>query len=163
MSRLILPLMLLLGIACQSSTVESRATTTGPDVEAITAWFEQYTAAVNSGDLEAWAGFIADDAVVMPPDELPISGMDQLRPLYQTVFATYAFDFNARVDEVVVAGDLAVLRAFFEETVTPRGEGEPSRFSGSWLVVLRKRPDGSWKLWRNMWGAIAPPSTSAPG
>ena len=79
MSRVILPLMLSLGIACQPSTVEFRATTTGLDVEAITVWFEQYTAAVNSGDLEAWAGFIADDAVVMPPDELPISGMDQLR------------------------------------------------------------------------------------
>jgi uncharacterized protein (TIGR02246 family) len=162
MHRILLPLIVFVGVACQPCGVE-QATTTGPDVEAITAWFERYTAAVNSGDLEAWASFIADDAVVMPPDELPISGMDQLRPLYHTVFATYAFDFNARVDEVVVAGDLAVLRAFFDETVTPKGEGEPSAFRGSWLVVLRKQPDGSWKMWRNMWGAMAPPSTNASG
>jgi ketosteroid isomerase-like protein len=80
--------------------------------------------------------------------------MDELRPTYEAVFATYTFQFSARVDEVVVAEDLAVLRAFYEETVTPKGEGEPSEFSGSWLIVLRKQSDGSWKLWRNMWGVI---------
>ena len=160
MHRVLLPLILIVGIACQPSAVEFRATTTGPDVEAIMLWFEQYTAAVNSGDLEVWASFIADDAVVMPPDELPISGMDQLRPLYETVFGTYAFDFNARVEEIIVAGDLAVLRAFFEETVTPKREGDASEFSGSWLVVLRQQSDGSWKMWRNMWGAISLPSTN---
>jgi uncharacterized protein (TIGR02246 family) len=116
-------------------------------------------AAVNAGDLDAWASFIADDAVVMPPDELPISGIDTLRPLYETVFRTYDFDFIPRLDEVVVAGDLAVLRAFFEETVTPTGAGEPIELSGSWLVVLRRQADGSWKLWRNMWGAI--PATAS--
>lgn len=54
----------------------------------------------------------------------------------------------------MVAGDLAVVRAFFEETFTTTGEGEPIEMSGSWLVVLRKQTDGSWRLWRNMRGAI---------
>ncbi|UCC48271.1 MAG: SgcJ/EcaC family oxidoreductase [Gemmatimonadota bacterium] len=161
MRRMMLPLILCVGMACQPSGVDRQATTTGPEVEAITAWFEQYIAAINRGDLEDWMTFVADDAVVMPPDELPISGMDELRPRYEAVFATYAFQFSARVDEVVVAGDLAVLRAFYEETVTPKGEGEPSEFSGSWLMVLRKQSDGSWKLWRNMWGVIPAPPTNA--
>ena len=71
---------------------------------------------------------------------------------------TYRFQFTARVDEIVVAGDLAVLRAFFEETLTLKAGGEPTELSGSWLMVLKKQADGSWKLWRNMWGVIpAPP------
>lgn len=161
MQRMLLLLALFVGGACQPSPSQVPATTTGPEVEAIQAWFEHYTTAVNNGDLEAWASFIADDAVVMPPDELPISGMAELRPLYETVFATYAFDFKPRVEEVVVAADLAVLRAFFEETVTPKGEGEPLEFSGSWLVILRKQSDGSWRMWRNMWGTIPLPPTGA--
>lgn len=160
MRPVLLSLVLFVGVACQPHEVE-RASTTGPDVQAIRAWLDGYVAAVNAGDLDAWASLIADDAVVMPPDELPISGIDTLRPLYETVFRTYSFDFNPRVDEVVVAGDLAVLRAFFEETFTPTGEGGPVEMSGSWLVVLRKQTDGSWKLWRNMWGAI-PASAANP-
>jgi uncharacterized protein (TIGR02246 family) len=146
----------MLFLAC-TQAVEQQATTTGPDVEAITAWFEQYNAAVNSGDLEGWMALVADDAVVLPPDELPISGMDELRPLYEAVFGTYAFQFTPRLDEVVVAGDLAVLRAFYEETLTVRGEGETMEFSGLWLMILRKQSDDSWKLWRNMWSVIPPP------
>lgn len=63
-------------------------------VEAITAWFGQYNAAINAGDLERWSTLVAADAVVLPPDELPIAGMDGLRPLYETVFGTYAFSIH---------------------------------------------------------------------
>ncbi|MGD8866816.1 MAG: DUF4440 domain-containing protein [Gemmatimonadales bacterium] len=162
MQRSLLAPLLLVGIGCQPCDVE-QATATGPDVIAITSWLDRYVAAVNNGDLGAWASFIADDAVVMPPDEHPISGMGRLRPLYETVFRTYAFDFRPDVNEVVVAGDLAVVRAFFEETVTPKGEGEPLALSGSWLAVLKKQPDGTWKMWRNMWGAIPAAPTEPPG
>ncbi len=154
MRRMMLPLILSGAMACQPSGIDRQATTSGPDVEAVRAWFEGYLAAVNRGDLEDWMTFVADDAVIMPPDELPIGGMAEIRPRYEAVFATFAFQFSARVDDIVVAGDLAVLRAFYEETVTPKGEGEASAFSGSWLMILRKQSDGSWKLWRNMWGVI---------
>lgn len=56
------------------------------------------------------------------------------------------------------AGDLAVLRASYEETLTPKDEGEPMDLTGSWLIVLRKQSDGSWQLWRNMWSVVAPPA-----
>lgn len=146
-------------LAC-TRAADRQAATTGPEVEAIAAWFDRYLAAINAGDLEGWLGFVADDAVIMPPDEVPISGMEAIRPRYEVVYATWAFDFRARVDDIVVAGDLAVLRAFYDETVTPRGEGELISFSGSWLMVLRRQTDGSWKLWRNMWGVIPAPPAS---
>jgi uncharacterized protein (TIGR02246 family) len=157
MCRLALALPISLVLLACTQTVEQQTTTTGPEVEAIRAWFEQYNAAINAGDLEGWMTFVADDAVVLPPDELPISGMDELRPRYEAVFSTYAFQFTPRLDEVVVAGDLAVLRAFYEETLTVKGEGETMEFSGLWLMILRKQSDGSWKLWRNMWSVIPPP------
>lgn len=68
MQRMILPLLLFVGIACQPCGVEREATSTGSDVETITAWFEQYIDTVNAGDLEAWTAFVADDAVVLQPD-----------------------------------------------------------------------------------------------
>jgi ketosteroid isomerase-like protein len=60
-----------------------------------------------------------------------------------------------------VAGDLAMLRTLWEETVTPKGGGEPAELSGVWLIVLKKQTDGSWKAWREMWSVIAPPPPPA--
>jgi len=128
--------------------------TSGPEVEAVTAWLDRYLAAINAGDVEGWLAFVADDAVIMPPDEPPITGITEIRPRYQEVYARWAFDFTARPDDIVVAGDLAIVRAFYDETVTPRAAGDPLQFKGSWLLVLRRQPAGAWKLWRNMWGVI---------
>jgi len=134
-------------LACLLLTACSRPAdrtpiTAGPEVAAVASWLDRHLAAINAGDVEGWLAFVADDAVIMPPDEAPISGMAAIRPRYEVVYGRWAFNFAARVDEIVVAGDLAFLRAFYDETVTPRGEGEPIDFSGSWLMVLRRQPDG---------------------
>lgn len=142
-------------LAC-TRTVDRDPVTTGPDVEAIRAWFERYNAAINAGDLAAWTSFVADDAVILPPDEPPIIGMTDIRPRYAAVFQAYSFQFTGRAAEITVAGQLAVVRASIEETLTPTSGGQPVELRGAWLMVLRKQPDGSWKLWRNMWSVFPP-------
>ena len=154
MRRMMLPLMLIVGVACQPA--EQQVTTSGPDAEAITAWLAQVTAAVNAGDAEAVLAYYTDDAVFSPPDAPPLT-VEELRGLYQVMFAESTFDFRSEPIEVVVSGDLGVLRASYEETVTPKGEGETHDQGGTWLVVLRKQSDGSWKLWRDMWSIVAAP------
>jgi uncharacterized protein (TIGR02246 family) len=149
-----LPLMLLVAVACQPA--EQQVATTGPDVEAITAWLPQVATAVNAGDVEGVLALYADDAVFSPPDA-PTLTVDELRALYEVMFGESTFDFRSEPIEVVVSGDLGVLRASYTETVTPTGEGEPYEQGGTWLVVLRKQPDGSWKLWRDMWSVVPPP------
>ena len=175
MHRMILPLMLLVAVACQPAERElsdtaiaedtsvgqfQPATTTGPDVEAITAWLEQCTAAFNAGDPEGILALFSDDAVSMPPDAPPVS-FGELRSLYELMFGENTVQVTTQADEVVVAGDLAVMRASYEDTITPRGEGEPTEMSGTWLIVLRKQPDGSWKVWRDMWSVVPPPPPPA--
>jgi uncharacterized protein (TIGR02246 family) len=130
--------------------------TTGPDVDEVRAWFERYDAAINAGVLDRWASFVADDAVIMPPDEPPIIGIDAIRPRYAAVFEAYSFRFTGRAEDITVAGRLAVVRASIEETLTPTSGGEPTNLRGAWLLVLKKQPDGSWKLWRNMWSVFSP-------
>jgi uncharacterized protein (TIGR02246 family) len=152
---MIFPLTLLVFVACQPT--EQQVTTTGPDVEAITTWLGQVTAAVSAGNPEGVLALYADDAVFSPPDAPSIT-LEELGSMYGVMFGESTFQFTAQVLDVVVSGDLAVLRASYEETVTPKGEGEPEDRDGTWLVVLRKQTDGSWKLWRDMWSVIAPPA-----
>jgi len=152
MRRMILPLMFFIGVGCQPP--EPQVTTTGPDVEAVTAVLEQYAAAVNAGDLESALALMADDAMHMPPDGPPIIGIAAIRSHAESFFRDYAMQTHNRLDEVVVAGDLAFLRTSYTDTWTPRGEGEATAWSGVWLILLRKQPDGSWKMWRDMWSVV---------
>jgi uncharacterized protein (TIGR02246 family) len=135
---------------------EREPVTTGPEVEGVRSWFEAYTDAINDGVLDRWAEFVADDAVIMPPDEPPIIGMEAIRPQYAAVFNAYSFDFRGGLQEVAVSGPLAVVRASIAETLTPKSGGEPMEYRGAWLMVLRREVDGSWKLWRNMWSVFPP-------
>jgi uncharacterized protein (TIGR02246 family) len=130
--------------------------TTGAEVETVRTWFAEYNAAINAGVLERWAEFIADDAVIMPPDEPPIIGIEAIRPQYAAVFNAYSFDFRGGIEEITLAPPLAVVRASIEETLTPKNGDEPMEYRGAWLMILRQQPDGSWKLWRNMWSVFPP-------
>jgi len=159
MRRMIFPLMVVVAVACQPAARE--ATTTGPEVEAITTWLAQVTAAVNAQSTESTLALYSNDAVFSPPDAPPIN-MDELRSWYRRLFAENTFQFYTEPLDVVVSGDLAVLRASYEETVTPKGAGESVNNKGSWLIVLRKQTDGSWKLWRDMWSVETPPAPAAP-
>lgn len=155
------PLITILLLTACAQAVDREPVTSGPEVEAVQAWFQQYNAAINAGVLDRWASFVADDAVILPPDEPPIIGMDEIRPRYAAVFDAYAFQFHGRAEEITVAGRLAVVRASIDEKLTPNSGAEPIQLRGAWLLILRKQPDDSWKLWRNMW-SVYPPTTEAP-
>ena len=158
MRRTLSPLMLVVFAACQPA--EHHAATTGPDIEAVRTWLDQVTAAVNAQSTEGTLELYANDAVFSPPDA-PAVSIDELRAWYERLFAENTFQFATEVLDVVVSGDLAVLRASYGETLTPQGGGEPATNDGIWLVVLRKQTDGSWKLWRDMWSVIAAPPPPA--
>jgi len=132
------------------------AKTTGPDAEAITVWLDQCDTTFNSGEYERFLALFSDDALFLPPNSPPLS-IDDVRSMYEVMFGDNTMQMTSQAAEVVVSGDLAVVRASYEETITPTGEGEATSLNGPWLVVLRKQSDGSWKGWHNMWTVVPPP------
>jgi uncharacterized protein (TIGR02246 family) len=52
------------------------------------------------------------------------------------------------IQELQVLGDWAYLRNYIEMVVTP-SNGAPVRRSGYTLTILRKEPDGRWRLARD--------------
>ena len=57
-------------------------------------------------------------------------------------------DGSADIVEIEVLGDWAWLRTHIEVTVSPPG-GPPKTRSGYTLTILRKEPDGKWRLVRD--------------
>jgi uncharacterized protein (TIGR02246 family) len=159
MHRLIVPAIILVAAACRPAA-ERQAVTAGPAVDSVTAWLAEVTAAVNEGNLERLLALYADDALSSPSDA-PSLSVGELAALYEATFALGTSDFTTDVLDVVVSGDLAVLRAYYANTITPTDGGEPVKRNGDWLVVLRRQGDGSWKLWREMWSVITPTPAKA--
>ena len=61
--------------------------------------------------------------------------------------ADYILSFN----EVKIAGDWAFEWGTYSGTVKPVGGGEPVQTTGKVMRVLKKDPDGSWKVARAMY------------
>jgi len=160
MRRMILPLMLVVAVACQPATVEQQATTAGPDVEAIRALLAQTVTAYNAADVEAAMALYADDVLSMPPTDAAMGKAD-VRGMMEAFLGENDLQFTAQADEILVAGDVGVLLVSYDENWTPKGEGEPGAQHGKWLIVLRKQADGSWKAWRDMWTSVSPPPQPA--
>ena len=110
--------------------------------QVVDTWFE----ATRSGDLQTVLGLMTDDVVFMTPGQEPF-GKD--------VFAARSQGMKRRriegasdIRELRVLGDWAYLRNHIELTVTPP-DGPAMRRSGYTLTILRKDPDGRWRLARD--------------
>ena len=121
------------------------------DEAAIRAKLAGWVTAFNAGDLKAAAGVWAPDLVGWSPegddDTYSREMVFASRAPGNPPGATYALEIN----EVIVSGDLAVVRDTWTET--PRAEPAKARRFRS-FEVWRRQPDGSWKISRWIDGPI---------
>lgn len=118
---------------------------------------EQYIGAVRSGDAERWLSTLTDDCVFLPPGEPMICGRDALRPwVTKAYFDAYDIEIDYRNVEVEVAGSWGYVLGTFEQTLTAKAGGRAVRLVGKYLDVVRRQPDGSWKLARMAFSADHP-------
>jgi uncharacterized protein (TIGR02246 family) len=128
------------------------------DIEAIKSMTEKYDATINAGDLDSWMSLYADDAVRMPPNKPALFGKDSIRSMMQSFFENYTSDLKETTEEVIVAGNWAFARGTFIITLTPKAGGESIQDSGKWVAFVKRYPDGSWRIYRNIHNSNLPPS-----
>jgi uncharacterized protein (TIGR02246 family) len=132
------------------------------DVEAVTAavnaiW-DQYASSLNAGDVDRYMALWADDAMQLPPGSPPIVGKETLRAGLESEVDLFTFDMAITNEEVQVSGDLAVARGTYTATVTPKDGGEAIPIDGKYMTLLKRQPDGSWKIYRDIYNSNVPPS-----
>ena len=116
--------------------------------------------AAKAGDVATLATLWTVDAVALPPGEPPVVGIDAIRQwLFKGKMDTskfevteYAMDFQ----EVQIVGDEAFEWARTAVTIRRKGATAGMRASGNLMRVLRKQPDGSWKVARAAWNMERP-------
>lgn len=116
------------------------------DELAIRQLVETWMAATKAGDLPTVLDLMSEDVIFMTPGAEPFG---------KAAFAAASESMrNARIDgrsdirEIQILGDWAYLRNHIEMSATLDG-GKVMRRSGYTLTILRKEPDGRWRLARD--------------
>jgi uncharacterized protein (TIGR02246 family) len=116
------------------------------DERAIRELVETWMRASQSGDIQTVLSLMTDDVVFL------VQGRE---PYGKEIFAATSqghkdvrMEGRSEIQELRVLGAWAYIRNFIEITVTPPG-GAPTRRAGHTLTLLRKEPDGRWRLARD--------------
>ena len=117
---------------------------------------EDYDRADNARDLAAKMRLYASDAVLMPPREGPVVGQQAVRVWHQAAYEREDFEGSSTVDEIQTFGEWGFARGQWSGVVTPKGGGQSSRIAGSYLCVVRRQADGTWKIAREIWTTNRP-------
>lgn len=149
----------IIAITC-SRLGEQRVATTEDDMVAVARMLVSLDRIAAEEDLEELLSYVADDAVLMPPDEPAVIGVQAIAAWYRNAYDQVDFEMTHEPLEVDAAGDLIIHRGNATGTMTPASGGEPIRFDNKYLMVIRRQPDGSLQVWRVCFNRNAPPPTS---
>ena len=133
---------------------------TAADEAAIRTVDGQMVAAINAGDLDRWLGFFTEDAIMLPPNAPAVTGKEAIREFVSDLMASTDFTVSHDLGKVEVSrsGDLAYVSYAYKLTLNDP-EGKPVTDRGKDISILKKQPDGMWKVVIDMWSSDLP----APG
>jgi uncharacterized protein (TIGR02246 family) len=131
---------------------------TSGDRAAAEAATQAYRQAWLSNDPQRIMATLTPDAVLYPSTLPPIAGSDAIRRFwFPSSSSTRVVAMELSIDHVHVDGDTAVTSGMGSLTfvVTTDGVDGAPRTQQSWHVnVLRRQSDGSWLIWKRMWGDL---------
>ena len=128
----------------------------GAATAAVNDIWTRYSASLNAGDLDSWLSLWTDDGVQLPPGEPPVVGKDQIRARNRGVLDKFTFNISITNDEVGVASDWAFARGTYTATLTPKAGGRAIPINGKYMTILKRQPDGSWKIHRDIFNSNVP-------
>ncbi len=127
------------------------------DLAAIEELHRRDMAASKAGDFETLRSIITDDAVMMPPGVHPTRGREAiergLSRMAEAMSGVEVLEYVLDFEEVVVCGDYAFEWGHIRGAMRARdaSEAEVERSTYKVMRILRRQPDGAWKVHRSIW------------
>ena len=146
-----------LAVAC--STGEAAKDGTPPDAlrAGVDSAADRLLAALRTDSPDSLVALLADDVIIMPPNEPVLKGKAAVRTWYEQFvkqMRTSSLTISDR--EVLIGGDYATEVAGFEWTLAPVAGGAPVVDRGSYIQVWHRGADGRWMFSREVWNSSAP-------
>lgn len=125
------------------------------DLRAIEELHRADMAASKAGDFATLRTLMSDDAVMLPPGGRPVRGRAEIdasmaraeEAMRGVEVLEYVLDF----EEVQIVGDYAFEWGWIRGSMRAREGGEAVASTYKVMRVLRRRPDGRWKVHRSIW------------
>jgi uncharacterized protein (TIGR02246 family) len=138
--------------------IEYETTGFEEDMDAVMeAIWSEYTASIGEGDIERWVEVWVEDGIQLPPGEAAVVGKDNILARNSAVFEPFDVSMSITNEEVVAEGNWAYARGVYEATLTPKAGGEDIQVDGKYVTILQKQPDGTWKIYRDIFNSNVPP------
>jgi len=127
---------------------------TEADMEAIQEIWKTYSSARVAGDAGLWLSLWDEEGIQMPPG-IPARGKAVLDEIVPKGFAAGGVSsMNIYPEEITVAGSWAYTRGTYDSDRVV--EGKAVRVEGKFLTILKRQPDGSWKIYRDCFNSSTP-------
>jgi uncharacterized protein (TIGR02246 family) len=151
----VIPLVLLLCLVfgCQKGeeVAEEPETEVTLDIADIQKFNDDWDVACNAEDIDKVLAFFADDAVRIPAAEPALRGKEAIRNWLQQLFDRSDVEQKNIVEDFRVSDNLAFFWGTWVTTNTPKAGGEPLQLNGSYVSIIEKQADGTWKTIFNSW------------
>ncbi|MDH3456792.1 MAG: nuclear transport factor 2 family protein [Gemmatimonadota bacterium] len=152
-------LLTLASLLVLAACAPQQAADTEADVAAVRAHVNQFVATWNVADHAALSSMVAEDAILMQPDESPLEGRDAILATMADGYDIAMMQQSATVDEVIVMGDNAYARGTWRLSPTSAADPNAPALQGKWSTLYRRGNGNDWQVWRWMWNQ---PSDQAP-
>ena len=127
---------------------------------AIAAADKTFMADLKRGDAAAAAAAYTDDAIVMPPNELPREGKPAIEEwLAARMSLLQGSNLQLSITEVDVQGDTAIVRGTYVTHTAEPSVNALRDDQGKTLTIWKQQADGRWKLHRDIWNSNRPMAT----
>ncbi len=106
--------------------------------------------AYDRGDATGCVAVFVEDAVMMPPNQPMVRGKEAIKALIQGWIDDIGGTISNPMMEFGVEGDLAYQVATYAFRETKRPD------QGKFVEILRRQPDGSWKVYLTIYNSDNP-------
>jgi ketosteroid isomerase-like protein len=120
---------------------------------------EAWVQDLRTKQLESILKFYAPDAAFLLPSGDRITGSAALRTLFQNIMATFNSDLTLNSQTLDASGDLAYDSGDFVETLTTIATGAKVNSKGSYIMIYKRQPNGSWQIVQQVFTGTPPAGT----
>jgi len=148
----ILLLVVLLG-ACERNRQISHLKEWKADVKSIRTWYENYTDAINSADIERILSYESDDICYYPANQPFFSGKENLRQWFISYFNYFSPIENFSFLDFKVYGDFAYVVGKYSIRGKIKQSGEEFKDNGKFTNFFKRISDGNWICTQSLWNS----------
>jgi len=135
------------------------ASAKGSSLETFAKLREAWIQDLRTKQLESILKFYAADAAFLQPTGERLTGSAALRTLFQTIMANFNSDLTLHSRTLDTSGNLAYDSGDFEESLTNIASGAKITSKGSYVIIYKRQPNGSWQIVQHVWTGTPPPGT----